>query len=275
MGTSAHPFVARMLGDGTLDEDFGESGILRLTDEVGYSFTDVSATLDQEDNVLLTYATTGSPTQYVITKVNGITGQVDTSFGENGRRLATASGSFNIPWDIVCDPWNELIYVLGEGSSSNRFPTIWTVDLNGNEVALCNGESTYINPLEQSQGYHAGRIDENGELKILGDTGLNDSTSGDNQSLNMMIPTIALPSSLSEYDALTFDLFPNPSTGQLTLPLAMDQPLTYRILDVQGRLVQEGMSNGQIDVSALNQGYYHLLATSKDGQQGRQSFLRE
>ena len=62
-------------------------------------------------------------------------------------------------------------------------------------------------------------------------------------------------------------LFPNPVDDYLMINgiSAMNQELTYRIIDVQGRMLMEGTLYESNDLTALNNGIYFMVIMSEDG----------
>jgi len=81
--------------------------------------------------------------------------------------------------------------------------------------------------------------------------------------------TINVPAWVSvneSQDEIAISVFPNPSTGLISVVSVLNHP-HLRIYSVQGRLVYEELSinvNGQVDLSALNPGIYTLVLTKKD-----------
>lgn len=59
-------------------------------------------------------------------------------------------------------------------------------------------------------------------------------------------------------------VYPNPSTGMVTVPQAY-QFKNYRIYSLDGRIVQMGITAGQLDISLLHNGVYLLQLDSVDG----------
>ena len=274
-GSSAYPAVAKLLPNGEMDTTFADNGIYRSPAAVPFNFAGVYADITEDEDVIIAYSSAGSPSNYHLSKIDGVTGALVTDFGIDGTVTSSASGSFNQPWDVVIRPSDGMIFSLGEGSDSNRFPTIWTVDANGNEVVHCGSDATNINALEGSQGYHAGLFDENEELRILGETGLTDTTSGDSQSLNMMIPTISTPTSIFENDLDVIAVYPNPATDRLTIVNPRNSRLDYRIYDRTGRMVISGVTARDISVDALSDGMYLLELMDERGGRSTVKFLKE
>lgn len=72
-------------------------------------------------------------------------------------------------------------------------------------------------------------------------------------------------------DALEMDeisVYPNPANGQLQIVLPVDEPMPFRIFDLTGRAIFQGMTDGSrtlVDVTALAKGNYWLEVLSKEG----------
>lgn len=78
---------------------------------------------------------------------------------------------------------------------------------------------------------------------------------------------------LNELEALSFSLFPNPSSDYLRVNGL--ESGTYRIISMDGKDVKSGsLEDGIIDVNQLRSGYYIIEITS-GGKGGRKSFVKD
>lgn len=79
--------------------------------------------------------------------------------------------------------------------------------------------------------------------------------------LNDLEPVITLAGGTNvenDFQNLSWKIYPNPSSGQLKVKNALNQPFTARIFDVNGRLVKklDGSFQNQFDLSELRKGNY-------------------
>lgn len=72
---------------------------------------------------------------------------------------------------------------------------------------------------------------------------------------------------------LAFDVYPNPTTEFINISNNV-QNSTYSIVDINGKVVLNGIIHGKIDVSSLSQGVYELVITSNN-QIGKKSFIKQ
>lgn len=78
---------------------------------------------------------------------------------------------------------------------------------------------------------------------------------------------------VNDLKALSFNLFPNPTNGKLTVEGIENG--TFRILNLEGKEMKSGsLSATSIDVETLTSGYY-ILEVVSNGKQGRSSFVKE
>ena len=258
-GFVAHPFIAKILANGELDSTFAEQGVFRMEEAIPYNFAGVYGELTSTGDILVGTTTEESPQHYLLFKINGETGDLVNEFGIDGRTMSTASGSFNQPYDVVIDEEQEVIYSIGEGSSTGRYPTVWKVDLDGNEVANCDGDATQVFTSGLGQnGYHAGLIDSNGHLRLLGQAGTVDTTSGPSQGFNMMVPILPAPSGLEDFSGSRLTVYPNPAEQDLYIQNELGTQLNYRITDLLGRRISSGTTYGHISIAELNPGQFIL-----------------
>ncbi|MEL6593762.1 MAG: T9SS type A sorting domain-containing protein, partial [Bacteroidota bacterium] len=91
--------------------------------------------------------------------------------------------------------------------------------------------------------------------------------------LNDLTPTTSLDKEFSRY----FQLFPNPSQGQITLKSSLVAPLDLQVLSLEGKILWEGQMVGvqqRLDLPALPDGIYLIRITdSEKGRSWQQSFL--
>jgi hypothetical protein len=84
---------------------------------------------------------------------------------------------------------------------------------------------------------------------------------------------ITLSSSLStdEFDENKNALFPNPTSGKITITGDISSYTSYSVKSIEGKAVQEGtLNNNEIDLSSLPVGIYTVKIESKE-----KSFVKE
>jgi hypothetical protein len=71
---------------------------------------------------------------------------------------------------------------------------------------------------------------------------------------------------LDESDEYSFEVFPNPSNGQIFLSINLNLPVTYNIVDITGRYLQSGqLLTSPTEVRIKEKGLYNLMLSLKDG----------
>jgi len=74
-----------------------------------------------------------------------------------------------------------------------------------------------------------------------------------------------LVSSIAEIgvEANSFSVYPNPTTGQLTLPTELSRG-NYSVIDMTGKEVKQGLASESLDVSNLSTGVFTLVVQTED-----------
>lgn len=273
-GGQSLPYIAKMDSNGLMDSTFSSTGELVLPESLPGNFSGIFATLTSDGDILVCCSSEGANKRYRVYKIDGVTGELDSDFGTDGVSYASTTGSFNDPWDITIDPADDHIMVIGEGSNSGRFPTLWRIDQNGQEVLNCSGDATQIFTSGLgSNGFHVGRYDASGQLRLIGKTGDQDTTSGTDQSFNLMIPYDSSPSTLSDLLIKEIAVYPNPSSDFLYIDLDDSAGAGYIVFDIYGREVLKGKLDQRIELSTLNSGMYRLLLLRDSFPMGTSGFM--
>jgi hypothetical protein len=73
----------------------------------------------------------------------------------------------------------------------------------------------------------------------------------------------------------TFSIYPNPAKDLLFLSNATSENIDYSIFDIRGRLINNGSTSKQINISHLESGVYILQILSNDGNRESLKFIKE
>jgi hypothetical protein len=81
-----------------------------------------------------------------------------------------------------------------------------------------------------------------------------------------------LTASIDELE-LSFDVYPNPAVNLISVSNVVENS-SYYIVDMNGKVVLDGLLNGSIDVNSIPQGFYELVVKSNN-QIGKKSFVKQ
>ena len=132
----------------------------------------------------------------------------------------------------------------------------------GEEENNCGGSSmqTFSLGYAYSQYYHAALFTSTGDLLISGNTGVADTTSGDNQVMNFMIPRNSLATGIKDIEDISFEVYPNPAVNEINISVEGNTHIdALNIFNQMGQRVllqQENNLKRTIDISMLPKGIY-------------------
>ncbi len=183
-------------------------------------------------------------------------------------RLAPAGGVFNGVVDF--DP-NAGTVTLNSPSSSGTF--VQKLDANGNLewVTGILGLDNYDNPPFSTLD-DEGSIYTTGQFSSLVDFDPSSalSTLTSNGSIDLFVQKLTQPNfiALSKLPTSTSTLYPNPSTGHLTIEIDPSRENTIAVLDNQGKLVTPPIitrhSSALLELGHLPAGLYYISVTTKE-----------
>jgi hypothetical protein len=135
---------------------------------------------------------------------------------------------------------------------------------------------SYINPVSMSGTLTQGDTPANNAVfrcswydpSYTGLTGLSLLPTGEIE-LDPLVPSLCLLMGEAELQrTASFMMAPNPASDQVILQVATTTPVNVTILNALGRIVMETLmagGTGKIDVSAIPEGAYTLLAGNENG----------
>jgi uncharacterized delta-60 repeat protein len=164
-GTIAINVVVRLNANGTIDETFGDHGVVRMYygNATSVYFGTFSMALQQDGKILV------SGPDYIISDSTfslwrlNINGSIDNSFGTNGRVIKTLT-AHAFSTKIVVQPDGKIIY-CGETTGYDRFVARFLPsgmpdpDFNGSGIFLHQGQGRFVDAAIQADGKILAAID--------------------------------------------------------------------------------------------------------------------
>ena len=254
------PCITKLTPEGNLDSSFAVDGTLYIERAIQYNFAGIHATLTDTEDIIIAATSDETPKKYLLFKVDGQTGDLVAGFGTDGILASTQTASFNAVHSVISDPATGGIYVMGTGGTNNWTPNVWKVSSAGNEEAGCDGNAmqTFSLGFTFSQGYYAALYTSNGDLRIAGNSGMTDTTSGNDQVMNFMIPLNSLATGINDIKEISFSIYPNPSVNEINISVEdiskIDKINIYNQLGQ--KVMQENNVSNTINISALPKGIY-------------------
>ena len=256
------PCITKLTPEGDLDSTFAVDGTLYIERDIQYNFAGIHAALTNDEDIVIAATSDETPKKYLLFKVNGQTGELETDFGVVGTLESSHTSSFNAVNELVVDPATGGLYVMGTGGTSNWTPNIWKVSSMGEEENNCGGSSmqTFSLGYAYSQYYHAALFTSTGDLRISGNSGVADTTSGDNQVMNFMIPRNSLATGIKDIEDISFEVYPNPAVNEINISVEGNTHIdVVNIFNQMGQKVlgqEENNLKSTIDISMLPKGIY-------------------
>lgn len=258
------PCVAKLTPEGDLDTNFAAGGILYIEVPIVTGGFAISARLTAEEDIIIV-ATSDfpQPHKYLLFKVNGETGELDSDFGNNGILESTDGSSYHEVFDVAIDPTNEDILVVGQAwnaASNGRASAIWRVSSGGEEIENCAGSTMQVFPFVSSNKYRVAVFSSDGALHLLGQIyfTLDETSSSNPQHQNFMIPSFFNPTSIENIPEISFNIFPNPAENRITI--SADTKTLIEVVNIYNQLgqkvLQEKNIENTIDISDLTKGIY-------------------
>ena len=263
------PCIAKLTPEGDLDTNFAAGGILYIeVPIVGGDFAISAKLTSEEDIIIVATSDFPQPHKYLIFKVNGETGELDSDFGNNGVLESTDGSNFHEVFDVVINPATENILVVGQAWNgvNGRASAIWHVSAGGEEIENCAGNSLQVFPFISDNKYRAAIFSSDGELRILGQIwAIPDETSPSvSQYQNFMIPGILNTTGIEIITENSFSIFPNPVENRITISTKNREPID--VLNIYNQLGQQVLHENNvvnaIDVSNLPKGIYIIELVS-------------
>jgi uncharacterized delta-60 repeat protein len=262
--------VKKLLPDGNLDENFGVNGTFILEPDLSDLFEPNGIEL-QANNKILLYTSNGFTNKLIRLNSNG---SVDTSYGLNGYlNIPFNESRIKIKNSFTTDD-NKIII---SGLPISEYESTWNTQ-NGLRIAKFTTEShvphiTYLNdtlysnvesPLLAYQWYLNDIEIENavnstyqpstpGNYSVT----LTDTIECGQYTANFELETVGLHSIKDK----TLLVFPNPATDFIVVN-GISENSTFTITDIAGRVIIEGLTNGEnsiIDISRISTGLYFFI----------------
>lgn len=263
------PCIVKLTPDGDLDTNFADGGILYIEAPVRDGELAISAQLTADEDIII--ATTGDfpiPFKYLLFKVDGESGELDVNFGNNGMLESTSESDFHEVFDVVIDPSNENILVVGQAFNgvNGRASAIWHVSAGGEEIENCDGSTLQIFPFVSDNKYRAAVFSSAGALHILGQIWAipDEQSPSATQNQNYMIPGILNTTGIDDNPELTFNIFPNPVENRISISTENNEPID--VINIYNQLGQQVLQENNvvnaIDVSNLTKGIYIIELVS-------------
>lgn len=265
---SFKPCIAKLTTEGALDTNFADGGILYIDVPISGGEIAISAKLTSDEDIIIATTSELNPFKYLLFKVKGETGELEINFGTDGMLESTSGSQFHEVFDVVIDPSNENIIVVGQvfDGVDRRQSAVWKVSSGGEEIENCDGSTLQIFPFVSDNKYRAAVFSSAGALHILGQIWAiaDESSPSATQNQNYMIPSIINTTGVDNIPDISFEVFPNPSENRITIStknnLLIDKINIYNQLG-QKVLVKDNVEN-TIDISNLTKGVYIIEMVS-------------
>jgi uncharacterized delta-60 repeat protein len=263
--TFTKPQLTKINADGSLDSNFAIDGLLVIERAIQYNFAGIYAVLNSDEDIIIAATTEGVPKKYLLFKVNGETGELDSSFGVDGIVESSDAGSFGAVQCLAVDPNNDDFFIMGSGGNLGYDATMWRVDAQGIEIPSCEGTSFKTYDFYFDQGFRAAMVTESGTLRTALKGSAVDSLVGTSgQGQNFVIPNNILWAGVKEVKSFQFDVYPNPFTNELNIDIdptvEVDQ---IRIINQMGQsLISIDKFQSRINLSQLTKGLYFIEIVS-------------
>ena len=271
------PWIIKWTADGVPDTTFGNGGFMIVDYEILSGPTALNAILTKDQDILITATSPSGSKKYLLFKVDGQTGTLDSSFGTNGIVESTAGG---LVWNradaLAEDTITGTIYVVGRTGDGSTDAGVWKISAEGTEIPNCNGSPFQTYPLsyQYAKYYSAALFTSDGRLQLAGTTSATDTLSqSENQGDNFMIPvdtTIGTDDSvvtnILERESMLLTIYPNPATHEFKILFEGGEfPKMVRMFSPSGQLVLLRRLSGEtnIDISHLPSGVYFVELTGE------------
>lgn len=259
------PCITKLTSEGDLDSNFAVNGTLYIERAIQYNYAGIHAALTYVEDIIIAATSEEAPKKYLLFKVDEVTGAMENDFSSDGYLESSQSSSFNAVHEVIVDQVSGGIHVFGTGGASNWTPNVWTVSSTGIEENGCDGNSMQTFPLgnNYSQGYYAALHTSTGDMRISGNSGVADTTSGDNQVMNFMIPINSLATGIDKFKEIAFNIYPNPGVNKINI--STDDNTLIDKIKIYNQLGQEliqAYNVNTIEISSLPKGVYIIEVIS-------------
>ena len=262
------PMIIKLNPNGSLDSTFATNGTLYIDFGIQYNYAGIHAELDSEENLIVaaTQGDSGSH-KYVVFKINSETGILDASFGEEGIAQSIISSISNAAHELIIDPSNGDIYVLGTGGDGGAENAIWRINSLGEEIDNCGNTGYYQPTVQYHWGFWAAEFDTEGDMIIAGRGSTVDTTSGPNQGSNIVFPRAFFDVNVEEHTETDFSVYPNPANDLINVKLnSKDSYSHIQISNHLGQIIYQSTDlHSTINVSELAKGLYNVRLSGKSG----------
>jgi uncharacterized delta-60 repeat protein len=286
-GCSHNIHVLRFTEDGLLDTSFGNAGVVEILDGAGSA----NALYQYEDGRILLAGIEGIVGSVVNTIVMRLheNGDIDSTFGINGRfrKLFVFGDIGAVPYDIIVFQNKIILSVIsGPDISHVRTGLIGLAENGILDTTFGSSGGRWFFPDYGLPAYpnwyerlvNMGNIIQSGpsSLLISGSYQQVDYLSNENDYLlNMFIykinyeptsSTIMLPSG----GVKNIDIYPNPTTGQITLSNLPAGEKQVRVYNATGQVCMEVQTDAEsLDLSSQTSGIYFIQVLDDNGQMYR------
>jgi uncharacterized delta-60 repeat protein len=250
--------VFRLSANGILDTSFGTDGFIEI--ESSHTILDVLVKIDRFNRVVLGISelsvdsTGGNVFGQSSARRFDVNGQIDNSFGGNGMYEFSALPVFH---SINIQENNRILFA---GNVAGFEGTAYFYKRLFNEGSL---DESLVDPTvyPEFETYNT-ILQDDGKILVVGETYWFD---GDNNFI--MTRYNNDPLAVPEFNAEGFKVFPNPSSGNITIShkSALESEISYQILDATARIINIGILSGEethLDLSVMQNGLYFLKTPS-------------
>ena len=254
------PCITKLTPEGDLDSNFAVDGTLYIERAIQYNYAGIHAALTYVEDIIIAATSDETPKKYLLFKIDEVTGAMENDFSTDGYLESSQTSTYNAVHAVTVDQDSGDIHVFGTGGTGNWTPNVWTVSAAGIEENGCDGNSmqTFSLGYAYSQGYYAALYTSNGDLRISGNSGVADTTSGSNQVMNFMTPLNSLATGIDEFKEIAFNIYPNPAVNEINI--SVEDNAQIDIINIYNQLgqkiVQENNVTNTMDISSLPKGIY-------------------
>ena len=256
--------VARYNTNGTLDNTFGTSGIVKTDVDNSDDFAN-SAALQSDGKIVVTGTSGFGNGDFIVVRYN-TDGTLDNSFGTSGKVITDFNGTDDEPSSVKING-NGKIFVGGFShiAGSNIDFAVASYNTNGTLDNTFGTGGKVTTPVGNADDWaYAMAIQSDGKIVLAGYSfGVSDN---DEISLvRYFITPTGINDVLSQNDNVI--LFPNPANNSITIKtLSQTKDDIISLYNIQGQLIQKQLLNtsSEINISNLEKGVYFLNVSNTE-----------
>lgn len=253
--------ISKFESDGNIDTTFANHGIYTVSTSPLYRITKIALDNASKHYIIGLFEVSFSDSNYELMQLQ-LTGQVDSSFGNNGYLVLDFGGNDRLS-DFEYDTNNNLILCGRSNDTSSYYHLLTSIDETGT-IDTTFGDNGIIKVnFEKNEHFGNMNLQSDGKILLTGST-----LQSANQDIFIgRIFRDLLSNSKPQIEQFkNLSIFPNPTNGQVTILLddAINQDVLVQIFDLNGRQVlmeNLSMENGKTLLSfqkTLSNGQYIL-----------------